>query len=302
MKVLVAEDDATSRRLLQRVLAQWGYEVTVTSDGAEAWKALQDAKAPRLAILDWMMPGLDGVELCRRVRELDAPNPPYIILLTAREGKQDIVTGLDAGANDYLGKPFDRDELRARLEVGRRFAELNEKLLQTQTTLEQLARTDPLTGTLNRRAILERLAQETARAARENSSIGVGVLDIDRFKLINDTYGHGVGDGVLQVVVNRSKAALRSQDALGRTGGDEFLVMLPRAEPSQAESVLERIREAVAQRPVEVAGLQLAVTLSIGGATSRGESAAELVRWADDALYQAKSRGRDQVVMAVRSA
>ena len=155
---------------------------------------------------------------------------------------------------------------------------------------------------MNRRAILERLAQETARAARENSSIGVGVLDIDRFKLINDTYGHGVGDGVLQVVVNRSKAALRSQDALGRTGGDEFLVMLPRAEPSQAESVLERIREAVAQRPVEVAGLQLAVTLSIGGATSRGESAAELVRWADDALYQAKSRGRDQVVMAVRSA
>ncbi len=154
MRILIAEDDVTSRALLARVLTQWGYEVIATSNGAAAWAELQKDDAPQLAILDWEMPEINGVELCRLVQGQNTTNPPYLILLTAREGKEDIVIGLDAGANDYLGKPFDRDELRARVGVGRRFTELNEKLLETQQILEGLVRTDPLTGTMNRRAIL----------------------------------------------------------------------------------------------------------------------------------------------------
>lgn len=298
MRVLIAEDDATSRKLLTRVLAQWGYEVIVTSDGAEAWAALQSEDPPPLAILDWMMPEMDGVELCRRVRESDTLSPLYIILLTARDAKRDMVIGLDAGANDYLGKPFDREELRARVNVGRRFAELNQKLLETHRSLETLARTDPLTGTLNRRAMLERLSEEMARAARENSWLGLGMVDIDHFKHINDTYGHEVGDYVLKAVVDRSAAAMRPYDALGRFGGDEFLTILPHAAPAHVREVLERIRQGTCGRPVDVDGHQIEVTLSIGGATSRGESAEALIRSTDVALYQAKALGRNRAVMA----
>jgi two-component system, cell cycle response regulator len=298
VRVLVAEDDATSRKLLTRVLAQWGYEVTATSDGAEAWAVLQSENPPPLAILDWMMPEVDGVELCRRVRMCYTESPLYIILLTGRDAKDDMVIGLDAGANDYLGKPFHREELRARVNVGRRFAELNQKLLETHRSLEILARTDPLTGTLNRRAMLERLSEEMARAARENSWPGLGMIDIDHFKHINDTYGHEVGDHVLMAVVGRSAATMRPYDAFGRFGGDEFLTILPHAVPAHVRDVLERIRLAACGRPVEVDGHQIEVTVSIGGATSRGESAEALIRSTDVALYQAKALGRNRVVMA----
>jgi two-component system cell cycle response regulator len=298
VRVLVAEDDATSRKLLTRVLAQWGYEVTATSDGAEAWAVLQSDDPPPLAILDWIMPEVDGVELCRRVRMCYTASPLYIILLTGRDAKDDMVTGLDAGANDYLGKPFHREELRARVNVGRRFAELNQNLLETQRRLEILARTDPLTGTLNRRAMLERLGEEMARAALENTWPGLGMIDIDHFKHINDTYGHEVGDRVLMALVERSAATLRPYDAFGRFGGDEFLAILPHATSAEVKCVLERIRQAACGRPVEVDGHQIEVTVSIGGVTSGGESAQALVRSADVALYQAKALGRNRVVMA----
>lgn len=298
MRVLLAEDDAATRKLLTRVLAQWGYEVTVTTDGAEAWAVLQSEDPPPLAILDWMMPEVDGVELCRRVRMCHTASPLYIILLTARDAKQDMVTGLNAGANDYLGKPFHREELRARVNVGRRFAELNQKLLETHRSLETLARTDSLTGTLNRRAMLERLSEEVARAASENSRPGLGMVDIDHFKRINDTYGHGVGDQVLKAVVGRSAAAMRPHDTLGRFGGDEFLAIMPDAAPTHVRDVLERIRRAACGRPFEVDGHKIEVTVSIGGATSRGESAEALIRSTDGALYQAKALGRNRVVVA----
>lgn len=302
MRVLIAEDDATSRKVLARILAHWGYEVVVTCNGAEAWAVLQSEAPPPLAILDWMMPEMDGVELCRRVRERDTASPLYIILLTARDAKHDMVVGLDAGANDYLSKPFHREELRARVDVGRRFAELNQKLLETQRSLETLARTDSLTGTLNRRAMLERLNEEIARAARENSPPGIGMMDIDRFKQINDTYGHGVGDHVLKDVVRRTAAAMRPYDALGRFGGDEFLTILPQAAPAHVKDVLERIRRAASVHPVEVDGFHIDVTVSIGGATRRGESAETLISATDRALYQAKALGRNRVVMAGASA
>jgi two-component system cell cycle response regulator len=298
MRVLIADDDLTSRSLLNRVLTQWGYEVLVTKDGEEAWHELQREDAPPLLILDWMMPGLDGVEVCRRVRTLAAPSPPYVILLTARSGKEDIVTGLDAGANDYLGKPFDRGELGARVEVGRRFVELNQKLMETQRALELQARTDPLTGIMNRRAILERLEEEMARGRRQGTSIGVGMMDIDFFKRINDTYGHAAGDEVLRQVVGRSAAAMRPYDAFGRFGGEEFLAVVPQVGAAEVTSVLERIRKAICDSIVEEDGNEIAVTVSIGGATSCGESLDAVIRAADDALYRAKSQGRNRVVMA----
>lgn len=304
MKVLIAEDDVTSRLLLQKVLARWDYEVLATKDGAEAWEALQAPDAPRLVILDWMMPELDGLEVCRRLRQLQTERPPYVILLTARGETEDVVRGLDAGADDYLGKPYDPEELRARVQVGRRFIELNERLVEAQRALEVLARTDALTGVLNRGAIVKALDEELARSEREHEPLSIGMLDIDHFKRVNDTHGHAAGDAVLREVVARTLGVLRPYDRLGRFGGEEFLVIVPGAREPEALEILERIRLAVRATPVAVQGQDVMqgqdviVTVSLGGATRAGESAQQLLVRADDALYAAKEQGRDRVVMA----
>lgn len=298
MRVLIAEDDVTSREVLRRILTKWGYEVVVTTDGEEAWSELERGDPPPLVILDWMMPGLDGVEVCRRVRTEITSSPPYIILLTAREDRKDIVTGLDAGANDYLCKPFDSDELRARVDGGRRLVELNQQLLETQRTLQIQARTDALTGAMNRRAILECLSTEMLRAQRQGASLGVGMMDIDLFKRINDAYGHSSGDEVLRQVAARSATAIRPYDAFGRFGGEEFLVVIPGAGHSEVLNACERIRATVCSSPVDVDGVAVDVAVSIGGATSGGESIDAVIRAADDALYLAKAQGRNRVVIA----
>jgi len=302
MKVLVADDDPASRLLLQRVIVRWGYEVVAVPDGEEAWEILTRPDAPDLAVLDWMMPRLDGVEICRRIRAMDLINPPYLILLTSRGDKHDIATGLEAGASDYVQKPFDPDELRARLLVGRRFAELNAKLLDMQRELERQALTDPLTQVMNRRAILGRLEEELARATREREPLSIAILDIDHFKAVNDQYGHAAGDAVLQTVVARVQEAVRPYDALGRIGGEEFLLVLPGVGKEQLLPLLERIRATIKAEPVVIpSGRKISVTVSLGGATAADECAEELLRAADDALYQAKNDGRDRVVVSHRA-
>jgi two-component system cell cycle response regulator len=298
VRALVADDDTASRILLQKVLGKWGYDVVMASGGEEAWKILTGDNAPDLAVLDWMMPELDGVEVCRRIRALDLSSPPYLILLTSRGDKQDIATGLEAGAADYVQKPFDHDELRARLLVGRRFAELNHKLLDAQRELRRQALTDPLTHIMNRRAILMRLSEEMARAPRQGLPLSIGTMDIDHFKGVNDEYGHAGGDLVLQTVVDRALKALRPYDALGRIGGEEFLIVMPGVGPRDAEIVLERIRKIVRGNSIEVSGQTLTVTVSIGGAVIQGETMDELLNRADEALYRAKGSGRDRVTMA----
>jgi len=300
VRALVADDDTASRLLLQRMLTKWGYDVVTASEGEEAWNILTSDNPPDLAVLDWMMPGLDGVEVCRRIRALDLSSPPYLILLTSRGDKQDIATGLESGASDYVQKPFDHDELRARLLVGRRFAELNSKLLETQRELQRQALTDPLTHIMNRRAILGRLTEEMARAPRQGLPLSIGVMDIDHFKLVNDRYGHAGGDSVLQKVVERSLRALRAYDALGRIGGEEFLIVMPGVGARDASIVLERIRHSVRQATIELQGVEISVTVSIGGAVNGGEAPEELLHLADEALYRAKGEGRDRVVMAPR--
>jgi len=300
VRALVAEDDAASRILLQKMLTKWGYDVVTARNGAEAWEVLTSDIPPDVVVLDWMMPELDGVEVCRRVRALDLSSPPYLILLTSRGDKADIATGLEAGAADYVQKPFDHDELRARLLVGRRYAELNKKLLDVQGELRRQALTDPLTHIMNRRAILMRLAEEMARAPRQNLPLSIGAMDIDHFKNVNDNYGHSSGDIALQNVVERALKALRPYDALGRTGGEEFLIVMPGVGPRDANIVLERIRKIVRAPEIQLPGVALTITVSIGGATWEGECMDDLLNRADEALYRAKGGGRDQIVLAPR--
>lgn len=298
MRVLIAEDDPVSRALLARILSTWGYEVVTARDGNEAWDELQRENAPSLVILDWMMPDVDGIEVCHRVRDLGSASPPYLILLSARDSKGDVVAGLDSGANDYVGKPFDREELRARLQVGRRFVELNQKLLEAQRSLELQARTDPLIGCLNRRAVLEHLGHETRRAKEGRIRVGVGMIDVDHFKRVNDTFGHAIGDEVLRQVCRRSLRALPDDAVLGRFGGEELLVIIPNSDENRTEAFLERIRQAISASPVRAAGHEITVTVSIGGTVGPARSADAAIRAADDALYRAKAEGRNRVVMA----
>jgi two-component system, cell cycle response regulator len=298
VRILIAEDDATSRLLLKRVLESWGYEVEVTRDGDEAWRCLSDPDGPRLAILDWMMPGMDGVEVCSRVRTLETMQPPYIILLTSLGEKDSVIAGLEAGADDYLSKPYDAAELHARVEVGRRLVELNERLLEAQRVVEELARTDALTGIRNRGAILEILEVEIARAEREGTSLGLGMLDIDHFKEVNDSSGHAAGDEVLREVVRRIVSVLRPYDTLGRFGGEEFLLVVPGVDVLELGVVCERIRRVVTASPIEVSGHSFAITASLGAALRKRESPDGLIARADYALYTAKDDGRDRVVMA----
>ena len=299
MRILIADDSLISRRLLEAALRKWDYEVVVASDGAEAWENLQREDAPRLAILDWMMPGLSGPDVCRRVRQLANDYYTYILLLTSRSQKEDLIEGMGAGADDYLTKPFDQNELKVRLGPGKRIVELQDALLEAQAALREQATTDSLTKIWNRRTIFEILDRELARATREGSPISLVLSDLDRFKSINDTHGHIAGDAVLCETVNRLRASSRNYDSLGRYGGEEFLLILPGCAAAAAECQAQRLRLEIESRPLELPGATVNLTCSFGVASlPKGEQAdAEtLLRIADAALYQAKEQGRNRVV------
>jgi diguanylate cyclase (GGDEF)-like protein len=298
LKVLAAEDNAVFQSVLRSLLTKWGYEAVIARDGLEAWDILQSNDAPRLAILDWMMPGLDGVEICQRIRAARREPYVYIVLLTARTEAQDVVEGMEAGADDYLTKPFNARELRVRLRAGSRILELQEQLLHAREALRVQATHDGLTGLLNHSAILESLRNELARANREAQPLAALMVDIDRFKSINDTYGHQTGDEILKEAARRMKGAVRRYDAVGRYGGEEFLILLPGCDSESGQLQAERIREALADSRFDAAGQAIHVTCSIGVAfrpfPSPGD-AVNLVSEADEALYRAKELGRNRV-------
>jgi diguanylate cyclase (GGDEF)-like protein len=299
VKILLAEDEAVSRRVLTTMLSKWGYEATVVSDGLAAWQVLQHPAAPQLAILDWMMPGMDGLQVCRAVRQLGAEPYTYILLLTSRNRKEDIVTGLEAGADDYVTKPFDAHELQVRLRAGRRILDLQTELITAREIQRQQAMHDVLTGALNRGTILENLKRELSRARRDDAQVGVIMVDLDHFKWINDTYGHLVGDMVLREFAFRTQNLLRQHDLVGRYGGEEFLVVLPSCNALEAAQVAERIREGLAAIPISTPDTQILVTASFGVTASHGtpeEDVDSLLRAADTALYRAKKEGRNRVV------
>jgi two-component system, cell cycle response regulator len=297
-RVLAAEDNPVIQTMLRNMLKHWGYEAVMARDGLEAWKILRSENAPRLAILDWMMPGMDGVEVCRHIRAAARELYIYVVLLTARTQSGDIIQGMDAGADDYLTKPFAAAELRVRLRAGTRILDLQEELLATREALRVQATHDGLTGLLNRTAVMEALRAELGRASRAHQPISVVLTDLDYFKKVNDTYGHLVGDSVLAESAARMKATLRCYDSLGRYGGEEFLFVLPGCAAEGAAQQAERIREAFAAQPFSNATAPLPLTCSIGVASRdlpELEHADQLVREADLALYRAKRRGRNRV-------
>lgn len=297
MRILIADDETVSRHLLEQTLRRWGHQVVVTADGVQAWRALQKGDS-YLVIADWMMPGLNGLELCRKVREAGMDRYVYIILLTGRGRKRDVVEGLAAGADDYVVKPFDRDELRVRIHAGERIISLERRLREVQSELERLAITDDLTCLLNRRAAMQRLEEEFARVRREGHTLSCIISDLDRFKLINDTHGHRMGDEVLRELARRMRSSCRPYDIVARYGGEEFLTVLPGVSVTQAVQVAERIRYSLSSKPVEWQDISVSVKASFGVAEA-GEDAVEspesLVIRADRALYRAKNEGGDCV-------
>lgn len=301
MKVLIAEDDPVSRKLLQVNLEKWGYEVVVCQDGRQAWDTLQEPDAPCLALLDWMMPGKDGAQLCREIRQQEGRPYVYLVLLTAKASQEDMIAGLDAGADDYLTKPFDRRELELRLRTGRRILDLQAELIAAREALRVQATHDVLTGLWNRRAILEALEAELSRSRRQGSPLGLIVADLDHFKAINDCYGHTVGDAVLREAARRMRGAIRPYDGMGRYGGEEFLIVLPGCDSSRTAMVAERLRTAVSAEPAATSAGPIAFSASFGvvsNMSGEAQDAESFIHAADQALYRAKSAGRNCVVVA----
>ena len=299
LKILIADDSIVSRHLLDAALRKWGYQVIVACDGLEAWDILQQEDAPKLAILDWVMPGLTGPEVCHLVRQRGKEPYTYLLVLTSKTLKEDLIEGMEAGADDYITKPFDQHELKARLRAGTRIIDLQAELLETREKLREQATKDSLTRIWNRSWILEILTRELARAEREHRTVGVVMVDLDHFKTINDTYGHFAGDAALREAVRRMQSCIRSYDSIGRYGGEEFLIILPGCDDSCAFGQAERLRNALREDPIELVEGQLVLTASFGVTSSMpGMKAAaeELIRTADEALYRAKRQGRDQAV------
>jgi len=301
--VLIAEDDPVFRRILQSCLQSWNYQVRACENGMDAWNVLQQEHAPQMAILDWMMPGMDGIEICRRIRTLQ-PNPyRYVLLLTAKGDKHDVVQGLEAGADDYLTKPFDVDVLHARVRAGKRILELQKELIQARESLRFEALHDHLTGLWNRGAVLNLLQREEQRRQRSGEALGVIMVDVDHFKAINDSYGHLVGDVVLTEVARRLTASVRGYDSVGRYGGEEFLIIVPGCDPQGLIISAERLRAVIAESPIQSSSGPIPVTLSVGlvsvgaGNLKPVEHIA-LVQAADSALYRAKAKGRNRVEIA----
>jgi len=304
-RILIAEDDPLSRRMLQSFLGKWDYEVIAAGNGTEALAALEHEDAPPLAVLDWMMPGMEGPEVCREIRRHPERRYVYVILLTARSQKEDLLKGLESGADDYLTKPFDAQEFRARLRVGQRILDLQHNLLAATDELRFRATHDMLTGISNRASVLDSLAREGARQEREGGSFGVIMADLDHFKSVNDTYGHMAGDIVLKEAARRMTACVRPYDTVGRYGGEEFLIVVPTGDVSGTVALAERIRTAIADEPVITETGPIPMTSSLGVAISSESEpleTKEVLSLADDALYHAKANGRNRVELFDRSA
>ncbi len=301
MRILIADDETMSRRLLQKTLERAGYEVIAVENGRQAADQICTTDGPRLALLDWVMPELDGPGVCREVRKRKEQSYVYMVLLTSKEAKEDVIAGLESGADDYLTKPFDAEELKARLRTGLRILGLEDRLVEAREEMRFKASHDALTTLWNRGVILELLGRELSRSHRENATTVIILCDIDHFKDVNDSFGHLVGDEVLRETAKRLLASVRTYDFVGRYGGEEFLVVLNNCNPAFAFARAEEIRNTVAQRPVQTSTGPVPLTMSLGLLLSHEwgmRSVEELLHEADTALYAAKEAGRNCVKVA----
>jgi two-component system, cell cycle response regulator len=282
MKILIADDEPVSRRLIERTLERFGYEVITAGDGAAANRELAKPDGPRLALIDWMMPEMDGPEVCRQVRARQSSPYVYMLLLTSKELSEDIVEGLEAGADDYLTKPCEPAELQARLRTGQRILKLEDNLVDAREQMRFKATHDSLTSLWDRGAILSLLRGEVSRS-EAGFPVSLLMCDVDHFKQINDTYGHIVGDEVLRELSARLTGAVRQNDAVGRYGGEEFLAVLSGC-------------------PRQTSAGPLSVAVSLGATTIENWnptlSVEAYLKQADAALYEAKKTGRNRVVYA----
>ena len=303
LKLLLVEDEPTQRLLLERLLRRAGYEVETAPDGESALERVATGEFQML-LTDRDMPGIDGATLCRQVRELTLPTYVYILLLTAQASIDDVVTGLESGADDYIRKPANEAELLARLNAGRRIVQLEQSLREANAKIQLLSITDALVGTFNRRYLNEQLPREVERARRYDHAMSVVMTDLDQFKKINDEYGHQVGDEVLRQFAALSLGSIRNaSDWIARFGGEEFVIVLPQTTAEGAAAVAEKIRGRCASQPFATSMGEILVTASFGVATlsdreESAQTAAEaLLRRADDALYRSKREGRNRVVI-----
>ena len=301
VKILIADDSEMTRMILQGRLSQWGYEIVSARDGYEAWNILQKKDRPRIILLDWMMPNMNGIELCKKIRQHIKEPYIYIILLTAKKGKQDLIEAMEAGADDFISKPFDPHILRVRLRAGKRITVLQNELIAAREELRIQATHDSLTQLYNRSALMHMMTREISRSRRDQSSIGLLMIDIDHFKSINDTYGHLAGDEILIKLAEHMRHCTRRYDTIGRYGGEEFIIILPQCAEAEVFCVAERLRLSVCKQPCETKEGLVNVSISLGGTWIKPSEIdcveEDLIRVSDQALYAAKRDGRNKTTI-----
>jgi diguanylate cyclase (GGDEF)-like protein len=300
MQILIVDDDPVARQILRSSLVRCGYQVIEKADGQAAWEYLQ-TEPVRFMITDWVMPCMEGLELIRKVRAANFSKYIYMIILTGKGDKGDMVDGLSAGADDYLVKPFDLNELRARVMIGKRILDLEDRLHSARDQMEIVAMHDSTTDLLNRRAIYNHAEAELNRAQRDHQPCCLAMIDIDHFKNVNDHYGHLTGDRALRHVADCIVHSVRSYDWVGRWGGDEFLVVFPNTDPATAAHIAERIRATILDDPLSLANHQflplqvsMGITIAQPGPTLSLDT---LIQQTDESLYQAKESGRNRFVI-----
>ncbi|MHC6219645.1 GGDEF domain-containing response regulator [Arthrobacter sp. MMS24-S77] len=301
MKVLVADDDFGSRLVAKAAVEQSGHECIVAADGSSAWELYKQHR-PQVVVTDLMMPGLDGLDLCRAIRSAEEDSYTYLVLVTSKDSREDVVAGMKAGADDYVAKPLDPFTLHTRLLVAQRVTSLHTDLARYRAALAEQARTDPLTKLHNRLKLSEDLEQLHHKCARYGTDYSLAICDVDNFKSYNDIYGHQAGDLALQAVAASLAGQGRQSDGIYRFGGEEFLFLLPGQTVSGAETRLERALAAVHGLGIEHSGNPSGtLTMSAGVSAyvpDHRVSSERLLKEADMALYAAKSAGRNRVEVA----
>jgi diguanylate cyclase (GGDEF)-like protein len=299
LNILIADDEPVSRRLLEILLNKWGYGVTVATDGEEAWRALQNGSCPRIAILDWMMPGMDGIEVCKRIRQHESRLSVYVLLLTAKQATEDANGKFESVADDYLSKPYAAQELKARLRAARRIIELEDQLQGAREAMKIETTRDPLTGLWDRSSILEILHRELRRSRRQVSPLAVLMVDIDHLKQVNQSHGHLAGDAVLREAARRIRSSIRLYDSMGRYGGGQFVIVSPACDGTGGLSQAHRIRSKICQEAIHIFEGDFPITISLGIAVGgSNHQAHELISAAEKALAEAKKSGHNRAELA----